>query len=168
DTDDLAQEAGGDMVRRAAEKSAAEFGPFAHRSAPLDQLLIIARHQPATVDPCVTVAAGALGREGQALQIFRSRLKIVQRGRGPHRVEEGGVRCNYHGWLYDADGSCLAQPYEDTAHPEARLKDQIRIKAYPVEELGGLLWAYLGPEPRPLVPDWEFFSWKNGFRQIVL
>ncbi len=33
---------------------------------------------------------------------------------------------------------------------------------------GGLLWAYLGPEPAPLVPDWEFFSWKNGFRQIVM
>src|SRR5438132_11666595 len=62
----------------------------------------------------------------------------------------------------------MAQPYEGMAHPEARLRDQIRIKAYPVEELGGLLWAYLGPEPRPLVPDWEFFSWKNGFRQIVL
>jgi 5,5'-dehydrodivanillate O-demethylase len=82
-------------------------------------------------------------------------------------VEKCGLRCNYHGWLYDADGSCLAQPYEDMAHPEARLRDEIRIKAYPVEELGGLLWAYLGPEPRPLVPHWEFFSWKNGFRQIV-
>jgi 5,5'-dehydrodivanillate O-demethylase len=82
-------------------------------------------------------------------------------------VESCGLRCNYHGWLYDADGRCLAQPYEDVAHPEARLRDEIRIKAYPVEELGGLLWAYLGPEPRPLVPDWEFFSWKNGFRQIV-
>ena len=23
---------------------------------------------------------------------------------------------------------------------------------------GGLLWAYLGPQPAPLVPDWEFFS----------
>lgn len=83
-------------------------------------------------------------------------------------VEECGLRCNYHGWLYDSDGACLARPYEDIAHPEARLKDQIRIKSYPVEEQGGLLWAYLGPEPRPLVPDWEFFSWPNGFRQIVL
>ena len=83
-------------------------------------------------------------------------------------VEECGLRCNYHGWLYDADGACLAQPYEDMAHPERRLRDEIRIKSYPVEELGGLLWAYLGPEPRPLVPDWEFFSWPNGFRQIVL
>ena len=55
-----------------------------------------------------------------------------------------------------------------TSHtPTQRLRDEIRIKAYPVEELGGLLWAYLGPKPHPLVPDWEFFSWKNGFRQIV-
>jgi len=35
-------------------------------------------------------------------------------------VERCGLRCNYHGWLYDADGRCLAQPYEDVAHPEAR------------------------------------------------
>jgi 5,5'-dehydrodivanillate O-demethylase len=82
-------------------------------------------------------------------------------------VEECGLRCNYHGWLYGADGRVLAMPYEDVAHPDSRLKDEIRIKAYPVEERGGLIWAYLGPEPRPLVPDWEFFSWPNGFRQIV-
>jgi len=82
-------------------------------------------------------------------------------------VEACGLRCNYHGWLYDEAGRCLAQPYEDVAHPDARLKDEIHIKAYPVAELGGLLWAYLGPEPRPLVPEWEFFSWPNGFRQIV-
>ena len=82
-------------------------------------------------------------------------------------VEECGLRCNYHGWLYDAAGHCLAMPYEDAAHPQARLKDEIRIKAYPVAPLGGLLWAYLGPEPRPLLPDWEFLSWPNGFRQIV-
>ena len=56
-------------------------------------------------------------------------------------VEKCGLRCNYHGWLYGADGRCLAQPYEDMAHPQARLRDEIRIKAYPVEELGGLIWA---------------------------
>jgi 5,5'-dehydrodivanillate O-demethylase oxygenase subunit len=83
-------------------------------------------------------------------------------------VERCGLRCNYHGWLYDEAGRCTEQPYDDIAHPETRLKDQIRIKAYPVQELGGLLWAYLGPEPAPLVPNWEFFTWKNGFRQIVL
>ena len=82
-------------------------------------------------------------------------------------VECCGLRCNYHGWLYGADGRCLEQPYEDMAHPEAHFKDEVRIKAYPVEERCGMLWAYLGPEPRPLVPNWEFFTWKNGFRQIV-
>src|ERR1700722_892674 len=83
-------------------------------------------------------------------------------------VEQHGLRCNYHGWLYDEAGRCLEQPYDDLAHPEAHLKDQIRIKAYPVESLGGLLWAYLGPAPAPILPNWEFFNWKNGFRQIVI
>jgi 5,5'-dehydrodivanillate O-demethylase oxygenase subunit len=82
-------------------------------------------------------------------------------------VEQCGLRCNYHGWLYDETGRCLEQPYEDMAHGDSRLKDQVRIKAYPVQELGGMLWAYLGPLPAPLVPNWEFFNWKNGFKQIV-
>jgi 5,5'-dehydrodivanillate O-demethylase len=94
----------------------------------------------------------------------------------PHRradlsygyVEQCGLRCNYHGWLYDATGQCIEQPYEDTAHPEVDLKAKIRVKAYPVEAKAGLLWAYLGPQPAPLLPDWEFFNFKHGFRQIVI
>jgi 5,5'-dehydrodivanillate O-demethylase oxygenase subunit len=93
----------------------------------------------------------------------------------PHRradlsygfVETQGLRCNYHGWLFDETGRCTAQPYEDVAEPEACFRDKIRIQAYPVETLAGLVWAYLGPQPAPLVPDWEPFSWKNGFVQIV-
>ena len=94
----------------------------------------------------------------------------------PHRradlaygfVEECGLRCNYHGWRFGAGGQCLEQPFEEIAHPEARFKDRIHIKAYPVEAKAGLLWAYLGPAPAPLVPTWEPFTWKNGFVQIVL
>ncbi len=93
----------------------------------------------------------------------------------PHRradtsygfVEQCGLRCNYHGWLFDQDGRCTEQPYEDVAAPEARFKDKVRIKAYPVETRAGLIWAYLGPQPAPLVPNWEPFTWKNGFVQIV-
>ena len=48
-------------------------------------------------------------------------------------VEECGLRCNYHGWLYGEEGQCLAQPFEETAHPEARFKDRVRIKAYKAE-----------------------------------
>ncbi|MFM0277232.1 aromatic ring-hydroxylating dioxygenase subunit alpha [Paraburkholderia sediminicola] len=94
----------------------------------------------------------------------------------PHRradlaygfVEKCGLRCNYHGWLYDQGGKCTEQPYEDVANPQLKLKERVKIKAYPVEEKAGLLWAYLGPQPAPLVPNWEPFSWKNGFVQIVI
>jgi 5,5'-dehydrodivanillate O-demethylase oxygenase subunit len=82
-------------------------------------------------------------------------------------VEQCGLRCNYHGWLYDEQGRCTEQPYEDVAAPQAHFKDKIRLTAYPVEAKAGLIWAYLGPEPRPLVPDWEPFNWKNGFVEIV-
>jgi 5,5'-dehydrodivanillate O-demethylase oxygenase subunit len=73
-------------------------------------------------------------------------------------VEGGGLRCNYHGWLYDETGQCIAQPFDDLAYPESQFKDRIKLQAYPVEEKGGLVWAYLGPQPAPLVPDWEAFS----------
>jgi 5,5'-dehydrodivanillate O-demethylase len=82
-------------------------------------------------------------------------------------VEEHGLRCNYHGWKFDEAGTCLHQPFEEIAHPDARFKDRIAIKAYPVEAKAGLLWAYLGPQPAPLVPTWEPFTWNNGFVQIV-
>jgi 5,5'-dehydrodivanillate O-demethylase len=93
----------------------------------------------------------------------------------PHRradlsygyLEAPGLRCSYHGWRYDHTGRCLAQPYEDVANPRAQFKDKIKIKAYRIEARAGLLWAYLGPEPAPLVPKWEPFTWDNGFAQIV-
>jgi len=82
-------------------------------------------------------------------------------------VEACGLRCNYHGWRFDERGRCIEQPYDDIAAPDARFKDKVRIKSYPVAVRAGLLWAYLGPPPAPLVPNWEPFTWKNGFRQIV-
>ncbi len=93
----------------------------------------------------------------------------------PHRradlsygyVEACGLRCNYHGWLFDADGKCVEQPYEDLAHPEIGLKDKVKIKSYPVRECAGLLFAYMGPLPAPELPVWAPFTWKGGFREIV-
>ena len=83
-------------------------------------------------------------------------------------VEDCGIRCNYHGWLYDQEGRCLEQPYEDTANPAARLKEQVRLKAYPVRVLGGLVWAYMGPLPGPELPNWAPFTWPHGFTEIVI
>lgn len=93
----------------------------------------------------------------------------------PHRradlsygwVEDCGLRCSYHGWLFDADGACLEQPYEDVAVPGSRFKDHVRQPAYRAAEKAGMVWAYLGPEPAPEIPDWEPFTWTDGFVQVV-
>ncbi|KEY99569.1 aromatic ring-hydroxylating dioxygenase subunit alpha [Sphingobium indicum] len=93
----------------------------------------------------------------------------------PHRradlsygfVEKCGIRCNYHGWLFDEQGACLEQPYEDTVLGGGT-RDKVSITAYPVRALGGMIWAYLGPSPAPELPEYEAFNWPNGFRQIIL
>ena len=70
--------------------------------------------------------------------------------------EPEGIRCAYHGWLYDVTGQCVDQPSE----PEgSRFKDKVKLKAYPVEELGGLIFAYMGPEPIPLLPRYDVLAW---------
>jgi phthalate 4,5-dioxygenase oxygenase subunit len=71
------------------------------------------------------------------------------------RIENGGLRCLYHGWLYDAAGRCLEQPAEP---PESRYKDEIRHPAYPVVERAGLLLAYMGKGAPPVLPDYEFLN----------
>lgn len=114
---------------------------------------------------------------GEDLVLYRDRrgtLGLLDRHCAHRRAdlscgfaEECGLRCHYHGWLYAESGQCLAQPFEEVAHPGARFKDRVRLKAYPVEVKAGLVWAYLGPAPAPLVPTWEPFTWRNGFVQIV-
>ena len=79
------------------------------------------------------------------------------------RVDEEGIRCPYHGWKFDGMGRCIEQPAEPE---EIGFKHKIKHIAYPVEKLGGLLWAYLGPEPRPLLPRWDVLVWERGKRWI--
>jgi len=80
------------------------------------------------------------------------------------RVDDEGIRCPYHGWKFDSTGKCLEQP----AEPEgSTFNDRIKHVAYPVEMLGGLIFAYLGPEPQPLLPRWDVLVWENGRRWIV-
>lgn len=82
-------------------------------------------------------------------------------------VDGGGLRCHYHGWMFAADGRCLAQPYEDLVDPACRLREKAGLRAGLVRAKAGLLWAYVGPQPAPELPDWEAFHWANGFVQIV-
>jgi 5,5'-dehydrodivanillate O-demethylase len=83
-------------------------------------------------------------------------------------VEEHGIRCQYHGWKFDETGRCIEQPFEDTTHPEDRFRDKCSIKAYKVEELGGLIFAYLGPAPAPLLPRWGPLVWEDAVRDIAI
>jgi 5,5'-dehydrodivanillate O-demethylase len=82
-------------------------------------------------------------------------------------VEESGLRCFYHGWKFDARGACIEQPYEDIANPGRQSRHGCAVAGYPVRELAGLLWAYMGPQPAPELPVWEPFTYENGFREIV-
>src|SRR5581483_10018538 len=69
------------------------------------------------------------------------------------RVEDGGLRCIYHGWLYDRDGRCVEQPGEPSG---STFHERIRQTAYPCVEKGGLIIAYMGGGEAPIVPAYEF------------
>jgi 5,5'-dehydrodivanillate O-demethylase oxygenase subunit len=100
-------------------------------------------------------------------------LGLVAR-RCPHRLmdlqfgipEDEGIRCPYHGWRFASTGACLETPLED---PNSTFKERMgTINSYPVQEMGGLIWAYLGPEPAPLLPQWDLFVRPDGgMRQII-
>src|SRR5882757_3386707 len=60
------------------------------------------------------------------------------------RVEDCGIRCVYHGWLFAADGTVLETP--NVQGPG--FKAHVKAKAYPVREAGGLIWTYLGPKEK--------------------
>ena len=70
------------------------------------------------------------------------------------KVEEQGIRCCYHGWLFDVEGHCLEQPCEPNAGQGFR--EKIRQPWYPVEERYGLIFTYMGPpEKKPVLPRFD-------------
>ena len=77
--------------------------------------------------------------------------------------EEHGLRCVYHGWLWDAEGRCLEQPAEPTG---STFHERVSNVAYPVEEAGGALFAYLGPKPVPLLPHWDWLVRDDLIKRI--
>lgn len=103
---------------------------------------------------------------GEELVLFRdeeSRVGLLDRHcchRGSDlsygRVECGGLRCLYHGWLYDVNGRCLEQPLEPKV---STYKDQVRQPSYPVIERAGAFFAYMGPGEAPEFPAYDFFTY---------
>ncbi|MFM8823820.1 MAG: Rieske 2Fe-2S domain-containing protein, partial [Limnohabitans sp.] len=74
---------------------------------------------------------------------------------------QDGIRCPYHGWEYNAQGQCINQPNEQD---KCAFRDKVSTDAYPVEEMGGMLWAYMGPQPQPLLPRWDGFVAEGTIR----
>jgi 5,5'-dehydrodivanillate O-demethylase oxygenase subunit len=109
---------------------------------------------------------------GESLVLFRdrsARLGLIAEAcmhRGTSLAygipEERGIRCAYHGWLYDTAGQCLEQPAEPA---KTAFHQKIQTVSYPVRELGGLIFAYLGPEPAPTLPRYNVLAWPNSIRE---
>jgi phthalate 4,5-dioxygenase len=70
------------------------------------------------------------------------------------RNEEGGLRCIYHGWKFDFGGNCLDMLSEPL---ERAYKNNVKVKSYPIAEIGGIIWAYLGPSDKK--PSLPLFEW---------
>jgi 5,5'-dehydrodivanillate O-demethylase len=108
---------------------------------------------------------------GEDLVLFKDRtgrLGLIAE-QCPHRraslvygiPTEDGIRCPYHGWEMDRNGLCLDQPNE---HNHGALRGKPVTTGYPVEVLGGMVWAYLGPLPAPMLPRFEGFVTEPAIR----
>jgi phthalate 4,5-dioxygenase len=78
------------------------------------------------------------------------------------RNEDCGLRCVYHGWKYDVTGAVTDTPAEPV---RSRLKEKVRITAYPCKERNGIVWAYMGPETADVPPlpnvEWNMVPEEN-------
>jgi len=101
---------------------------------------------------------------GEDLVLFRSDqgdLGLIDR-QCPHRgvdlcygrLEDGGLRCPFHGWLMATDGACLEQPGEPE---DSTFHDKVKTTSYPVIEKNGIVFAFMGDGEAPAFPDFDCF-----------
>jgi nitrite reductase/ring-hydroxylating ferredoxin subunit len=120
--------------------------------------------QPVFVASEVTTTPKKLRILGEDLVIFRDGKgrvgllypRCMHRGTTLYygKVEDEGIRCCYHGWLFDVEGHCLDQPCEPNQGEGHR--EKVRQPWYPVEERYGLIFAYMGPpEKKPVLPRYD-------------
>ena len=108
---------------------------------------------------CPPVRVKLLGEELVAFRDTQGRIGLLDEFCPHRRVslffgrnEECGLRCVYHGWKFDADGRCV-----DMMNEPDSFAHKIRTTSYPTVEVGGIIWAYMGPAAlRPALP---LFGW---------
>ncbi len=155
-----AKSSGGAYGRKPAQsnKLLTEVGP----GKPLGELMRRYWH-PVALSEKVTDLPRKVRILGEDLVLFRDRAgragllypRCMHRGTTLFygKIEERGIRCCYHGWLFDVEGNCLDQPCEPGGGEH---RDKARQPWYPVEERYGFVFAYLGPpERKPVLPRYD-------------
>ena len=119
-------------------------------------------------------AVRLLGEDFVLFRDAQGRLGMLDRA-CPHRGadlsygrrEPEGLRCPFHGWLFDVDGRCLETPAEPVG---SRLCQGIRQRSVPVVERAGVIWAYLGAGEPPAFPAFDCFTapdaWSFAFKGL--
>jgi phenylpropionate dioxygenase-like ring-hydroxylating dioxygenase large terminal subunit len=124
----------------------------------------LSREMPAPDSPPIRVKV--MGEELVAFRDTEGRVGLIEPNcahRGTSlffgRNEECGLRCVHHGWKYDVNGKCVDMP---NVEPDAGMRGKISIKAYPTQEFGEMVWAYMGPLRGPQVPLPEIPHLEHG------
>ena len=154
---------------RSQQETLTRVGP----GTPMGELLRRYWHPVAASCELGSGAAHAVGLLGETFVLFRTtdgRLGMIDE-RCTHRgtslrcghVDAAGITCPYHGWKFAPSGECLAMPAEPSA---PRLLAKAGSRGYPVQELGGLIFAYIGPAPAPLLPRYDLYVWGGVLRDI--
>lgn len=121
---------------------------------------------PVSLSDKVTDRPRKLRILGEDLVIFRDRMgrpgllyaRCAHRGTTLYygKVDARGIRCCYHGWLFDVEGKCLEMPCEPGMGTNL---ERVRQPWYPLEERYGLVWAFMGPsEKKPALPRWSILE----------
>jgi nitrite reductase/ring-hydroxylating ferredoxin subunit len=112
-----------------------------------------------------------LGEDLVVFRDFRGAVGLLEL-HCPHRgtslefglISERGIRCCYHGWLFDVDGAILETPGEPAT---STLKNRLCHGAYPTQEHHGIVFSYMGPpQQRPPFPRYDSFS-RPGYRLVA-
>ncbi|HEX5368907.1 MAG TPA: Rieske 2Fe-2S domain-containing protein [Dehalococcoidia bacterium] len=120
---------------------------------------------------CAPVRIKLLGEELIGFRTTSGAVGLIQNA-CPHRGaslffgrnEEEGLRCVYHGWKFDVTGACTDMPSEPA---ESNFKNKVKARAYPMQERGGIIWAYMGTrEVPPPLPAIEANMLSKGPQQV--
>ena len=121
---------------------------------------------------CPPVRVSLLGEKLLAFRDTNGRIGLLEEFCAHRRAslwlgrnEDCGLRCVYHGWKYDVDGNCIDMMNEPDGD---KFKDKVHVTAYPTTEMGGVIWAYMGPADKiPAAPRFEWTQVADTHRYIT-